>query len=49
MNYIKIGKYVIKYDDFQIESEYMNFLWKLDAFNCPQNENADFYYKIGDF
>ena len=49
MNYIKIGKYVIKYDDFQIESEYMNFPWKLDAFNCPQNENADFYYKIGDF
>lgn len=49
MNYIKIGKDIVKYDDFNIDAEYMDFPWKLDAFSCTECEDALFYYKIGDF
>ena len=49
MNYIKIGKDIIKYDDFNIDCEYMDFPWKLDAFSCLESDNNNFYYNIGDF
>ncbi|MGM9535425.1 MAG: hypothetical protein ACI3VR_09235, partial [Intestinibacter sp.] len=46
MEYIKIGKYVIGYTPFKVDSEYMNFPWKLDAFACNVDYDADFYYKM---
>lgn len=46
MEYIKVGKYVIGYTPFKIDSEYINFPWKLDAFACKVDCDVDFYYKM---